>query len=215
VDQVRGGLRGTVVLGTMQAQAMREINIPDLLAAFRVEHPEVEIKIRHAGGSMEMAAEVRAGRLDMAFVALASRRWPGLTLTPILREPIELGVPARHPLAGRRSVDLETVSELTLVDLPEGWGTRTSIDRAFAAAGVRRMVSYEVNDTASMLEFIRHGLAVGMLPASLAVDTEDIVFIPIRTHAPQFETALAIPANRRISAVSRALLKMIEARQVS
>jgi DNA-binding transcriptional LysR family regulator len=210
VDQVRGGLRGTVVLGTMQAQAMRRINVPGVLSTFRGEHPDVEVKIRHAGGSTEMAKEVRDGRLDIAFVALPQGRWPGLELARIASEPIELGVPAGHPLAGRRQVELETVSELTLVDLPEGWGTRTSIDRAFAAAGVRRSVTYEVNDTASMLEFIRNGLAVGMLPASFAEGTEGIVFIPIRKPAPQFETALAVPANRRISAASRALLQTIE-----
>lgn len=210
VDQVRGGLRGTVVLGTMQAQAMRRIDLPRLLAAFRLAHPSVEVKIRHAGGSMQMATEVRDGRLDIAFVALQGERWPGLELAPIAREPIELGVPAAHPLASRRSVDLETVSRLTLVDLPEGWGTRTSIDGAFAAVGVRRSVTYEVNDTASMLEFIRTGLAVGMLPASFAEGTEGIVFIPIRKHPPEFQTALAVPANRRISAASGALLETIK-----
>jgi DNA-binding transcriptional LysR family regulator len=210
VDQVRGGLRGTVVLGTMQAQAMRAINVPDVLASFRAEHPGVEIKIRHSGGSMAMAEDVREGRLDMAFVALP--RWTGLRLIPITREVIQLGVPAGHPLARRRTVSLEAVSRLTLVDLPEGWGTRTSIDRSFVAAGVRRTVTYEVNDTSSMIEFIRTGLAVGMLPSSFAEETEDIVFIPITAHAPQFETALALPAERRISAASRALLDTINQR---
>jgi DNA-binding transcriptional LysR family regulator len=75
---------------------------------------------------------------------------------------------------------------------------------------VRRSVTYEVNDTASMLEFIRTGLAAGMLPASFAHGTEGIVFVPIGRHAPQFETALAVPANRRISAAARALLQAIK-----
>jgi DNA-binding transcriptional LysR family regulator len=212
VDQVRGGLRGTVVLGTMQAQAMRAINVPGLLSGFRAEHPEVEVKIRHAGGSTQMAAEVRDGRLDLAFVAVPGHRWTGLELTPIAREPIKLGVPAGHPLATRSWVDLETVSRLTLVDLPEGWGTRSSIDRAFAAAGVHRTVTYEVNDTASMIEFISRGMAVGMLPASFADGSADIAFIPIRTHSPWFETALAVSATRRMSAAAGALLEMIKRR---
>ena len=48
VDEVRGGLRGTVVLGTMQAQGMRAIDVPGLLAEFRRDHPAVEVQIRHA-----------------------------------------------------------------------------------------------------------------------------------------------------------------------
>jgi len=70
VDEARGGLRGTVVLGTMQAQGMRAVDLAGILAAFRAEHPAVEVEIRHVGGSSEMADEVRGGRLDLAFVAL-------------------------------------------------------------------------------------------------------------------------------------------------
>lgn len=43
VDQVRGGLRGTVALGIMQADASGTINVAALLAAFRVEHPRVKL----------------------------------------------------------------------------------------------------------------------------------------------------------------------------
>ena len=212
IDQVRGGLRGSVVLGTMQAQAMHAMDLPGTLAAFRREHPGVEVTIRHAGGSTQMAGELRAGRLDVAFVALPGGRWSGLELTPIAREPIELAVPAAHPLSTRRSVDLATVAEQTLVDLPEGWGTRAASDRAFAAAGVSRTVTYEVNDTASMIEFIRTGLAVGMLPPSFAEGDDAIEFVAVRPHSPQFETALAVPSSRRLSAAARALVETIKQR---
>src|SRR6201988_4792355 len=39
VDEARGGLRGTIVLGTMQAQGMRAIDFDGVLAGFRAEHP--------------------------------------------------------------------------------------------------------------------------------------------------------------------------------
>ena len=212
VDQVRGGLRGTVVLGTMQAQAMYRINLPRLLAAFKDEHPAVALNVRHAGGSSEMTDEVRHGRLDLAFVALPGRSWPGVRLTPLGREPIALALPAGHPLAGRVSIELAELRDQTLVDLPTGWGTRMAIDRSFAAAGVRRTVTYELNDTSSMIEFIRHGLALGMLPPSFIGDVEGIVTVPIRHHVPQFEVAIATPAHRRLTAAAQALLQAIERR---
>src|SRR5919198_4025886 len=74
VDQVSGGLRGTLRIGTMQGQAMRAISVPRLLARFRAEHPGVEIQVGHTGGSVLMAEHVRAGRLDLAFVSLPERR---------------------------------------------------------------------------------------------------------------------------------------------
>src|ERR1700748_2140438 len=76
VDQVRGGLRGTIVLGTMQAQAMHALTLPGLRGSFRLRHPHVTVNVRHAGGSSAIADEVREGRLDLGFVALTGRTWP-------------------------------------------------------------------------------------------------------------------------------------------
>jgi DNA-binding transcriptional LysR family regulator len=194
VDQVRGGLRGSVVLGTMQAQAMHSVHVPGLLSAFRERYPGVNVNVRHAGGSAAMADEVRQGRLDLAFVALPGRSLPGLHLVPLTSEPIALVVAAGHRLAGRAGVELAQLQEETLTDLPSGWGTRMAIDRSFAAAGVHRTVAYEVNDTTSVIEFIRHGLAVGMLPPSFVDGIDGITTVPIRHHAPQFELAIATAA---------------------
>ena len=210
VDEARGGLRGRVMLGTMQAQGMRAIDLAGILAAFRAEHPAVEVEIRHVGGSSEMAHEVREGRLDLAFVALPGDGPSGLELIPLAREPIMLAVAAGHPLADSADIELAAVRDETLVDLPTGWGIRMAVDRSFVAAGVTRTVTYEVNDTATMIDFIRNGLAIGLLPRSLVETIEDIAFVTIRDHPPQFQTAIAIPANRLLAAATRAMLETIK-----
>ncbi len=210
VEEASGGLRGTVVLGTMQAQGMRAIDLAGVLAAFRAEHPRVEVKIRHSGGSSAMAEEVREGRLDLAFVSLPGDTPAGLELLPLASEPIMLALPAGHPLAVTADIEISALRDEPLVDLPAGWGIRMAVDRAFATAGVTRTITYEVNDTATLVEFIRTGLAIGMLPPSLVETSGDIAFVPIRDHPPQFQTAVAIPANRRLSAATRAMLETIK-----
>ena len=120
-----------------------------------------------------------------------------------------LAVPADHPIAARKHVELAALRDQTIVDFPDGWGIRMANDRAFAAAGVTRTIAYEVNDTSSVIGFIRHGLAIGLLPASLIEDTDGILFVPIRGRAPQFLTAVATPSNRRTSAATRALLRAL------
>ena len=210
VDEARGGLRGRVVLGTMQAQGMRALDLAGILAVFRAEHPGVEVAIRHSGGSAEMAREVIDGRMDLAFVALPGDAPPGLKLIPLASEPIMLAVPAGHPFAARTRVELASLRDQTLVDVPAGWGIRMAVDRAFTAAGVGRSIAFEVNDTATMVEFIRTGLAIGLLPRSFADPAAEIAFVPIRDHPPQFQTAIAIPANRQLSAATRAMLAAIE-----
>jgi DNA-binding transcriptional LysR family regulator len=207
VDQVRGGLRGTVNLGIMQADARGAIDAVRLLAAFRAEHPGVELHARQAN-SAEMAAQVRDGRLDFAFLALPSRRTTGLQLTPLGREPMPLAVHDAHRLARRPDVELAATAEETFADGPPGFGTRIAVDRAFAAAGVQRRVALEVNDTQTLVDFVRHGVAAAFLPRSFVRDEQGIAFVPVRRHAPVFETYIAEPTARRASAAAAALLTM-------
>jgi DNA-binding transcriptional LysR family regulator len=210
VDEVRGGLRGTVVLGAMQAQAMRALTLAQLIAAFRVQHPDVEVLLRQAG-SFEMAAAVRDGRLDLAFVGIG-RAPAGVTLIQLAREPMQLVCSTAHPLARRQSVELDALVGEPFAELPQGWGTRVATDAAFAAAGLARNVAYEINDTASIFDFVRQGLTVAIMPRSFTEDATGIAFTPIRRHAPVFETSLAVPANRRPSSAASALRETIEQR---
>ncbi len=208
VDAVSGGVRGTIILGTLQAQGMRSIDVAGMLAEFRAEHPGVEVQIRQ-GSSTEMTTKVREGELDLAFVALPDQRFPGVELVTLASEPIVLAVTADHPLAARNRVELALLSSETIIDFPDGWGIRIANDRAFAAAGVTRKIAYEVGDTASVIGFIRHGLAVGLLPTSFFEDKSGVVFVPIRGRAPQFLTAIATPSNRRPTAATQALLQTL------
>jgi DNA-binding transcriptional LysR family regulator len=210
VDEVRGGLRGTVMLGAMQAQAMRTLTLAELIAAFRVQHPDVEVLLRQAG-SLEMAAAVRDGRLDLAFVGIG-RAPAGVTLVRLAREPMQLICNTAHPLARLQSVELAALVDEPFAELPQGWGTRVATDAAFAVAGLRRNVAYEINDTASIFDFVRHGLTVAIMPPSFTEDATGIAFKSIRHHAPVFETSLAVPANRRPSAAANALRDTIEQR---
>jgi DNA-binding transcriptional LysR family regulator len=209
VDEVRGGLRGTLRLGTMQGQAMRPISVPRLVASFRAEHPGVDVQVSHVGGSVTMAEQVRAGLLDLAFVSLPDRRPPGLTLTSLSSQRMQLACAPDHPLATRKEVDLAGVADEPFIEFPEGWGTRMSTDRAFAVAGVRRDIVYEVNDVASVIDFVSSGLAVALISPSLVIEGDDVALVPVRRHAPHFEVSVVVSATRRRSAVLEAFLKTV------
>jgi len=215
VDEVRGGMRGTVALGTMQGQVMRAISVPALLAAFRFERPAVDVQVSHGGGSDVMADQVREGRLDLAFLSFPGRRSPGLRLTVLASEIVCLVCAPDHPLARRVDVELEDLADETFADHPEGWGTRATTDRSLADAGVRRDVAYELNDTATLIEFVRQGLAIALIPPSLAAGADGLAFVPLRRHAPVFRTSIAAPADRPLGPPAQALLELVMRRSSS
>ena len=188
---------------------MRAIDVAALLAELRADHPAVDVHIRHAaGGSREMALHVREGRLDLAFVAVSGGEVPGVELIHLAREPIVLVAPATHPLAKprhyRRSAPRPRRSSLK-----DGASAQRTTGPS-RPPELTRTITYEVNDTASLIDFVRHGLAVAMMPPSLVDDRDGLALIPIRDHPTEFVTAVATPSNRRLSAAARALLETIE-----
>lgn len=202
------GITGTVSLGIMQSMRPPAPNVAGILAAFDTSHPRVRVGIRHGGGSLAMAEQIVNGQLDLGFVSGVDPS-PDLELTPLSRQAIQFACRADHPLAGRSGLELHTLQGEVWADLPPRWGTRELNDRAFAATGATREIAYEINDTSTLVEFVRHGLAVTMLPQSLIGDREGIASIPIGHHRPYFEISVAVPTNRRQGPAAKALLAHI------
>ncbi len=205
IADVRRGLRGTLAIGTMQALSAGPVDLARLLAEFRGSHPLLEVRLRYAaGGSGELAEQLRDGRVDLAILSLPQRRPAGISLTPLTSEAMVLVCPLEHRFARRRSIRLRELTGEQFIDHPRGWGTRMSIDRAFSAAGVQRQVEFEVGDTPSVVNLVRHGLGVALLPPSIVVDSDRVVMVPVHGRSPLWEISLATPTNRPVSAAARA-----------
>lgn len=204
VSDVRSGVRGTVSLGIMQAQRAPAPNVAAVLSSFRISHPDVEVRVRHGGGSQELTQAVRDGALDLGFASLLD--YPaGVDATRLSREAMEVACHPEHPFASRPDLELHLLANEVMADLPRPWGVRIANDAAFAAAGVTRRIDYEINDVSTLVEFVRHGLALTLLPASLIGDVSGIVTVPVRRHRPYFEVSVVTPSSRRLSAATLAL----------
>lgn len=209
VDEVRGGLRGTLRLGILQSSASSgPTSVGAVLAAFRIEHPGVDVVVRQ-GGSLVSADAVRAGELDLAFLGLPDEETPGLRSSTLRVDEQQLACPAGHPFAQRADVALEELAGEPFADVPPTWGVRLGNDRAFAAAGVPHDVTYEINDLGTVVDFVRHGLAVACMPPRM-VDDPRIAFVPLREHAPRFVVSLVAPADRPSGPVARAFVAVAE-----
>src|SRR5579875_126563 len=93
VDEVRGGLRGSVRIGTMTAVGL--VDLPALLGRFHREHPDVSLHLSVApSGSRGLVAALTEGTLDLAFVSLPGPPPAQLTLRDLGASPLDLLVPA-------------------------------------------------------------------------------------------------------------------------
>jgi DNA-binding transcriptional LysR family regulator len=81
--------------------------------------------------------------------------------------------------------------------------------RAFAAADLQRRVAFEVNDTASVVAYVREGLGIALLPPSLVAGVPGVVAIPIVGDPAVFEASLATRAEEEQTAATRALIATV------
>lgn len=136
---------------------------------------------------------------------LAPEGAQGLRFETLAGKRMVLVVPTTHHLAGRTGVELAELVDETFADFPPGRGARTLTDRAFAAAGSgSRTIAYEVDDATSLVDLVRHGLAISILPPSLAEPNDDLVHVTLAGNELLFETALATSTVRRLSAAAAA-----------
>jgi DNA-binding transcriptional LysR family regulator len=216
VDQVRGGLRGTVRIGTLTSIGVRPasrglfvVDLPQVLGRFHVTHPLVTFHLRTSPrGTAGHLEAIVAGELDLAMVS--TRNAPdGVRLHHLGSIQWSFVCPQRHRLAAATSVSLEDIADETFVDFPVGWGNRTMTDRAFASAGVVRSVPYEAADQETALGLVRNGLGVTLAPRIGNENEEGLAIVDFDEGLLRMPVAMALPSDRPPSAATAALLANI------
>lgn len=178
VAAAAGEIRGRLAVGAIPT--VTAVDLPATLKRFHLRHREVRISLR-AGHSEELVDRVRQGTLDVAFLGLPLGPRPkGVRGRELARGHLVAVVPPGHPLADHEEVNLARLADEPFVDFPAGTAGRVQSDDAFAAAGVRREVAFEVTAPDPMARLIRQGLGIGMLPAAFVHEFPDLPVVRLR-----------------------------------
>jgi len=92
------------------------MRLAETVIRFAARFPFVEV-VPEAVPARQAVGDVSAGRLDVAVVGLPVLA-PSLTISPLSDERVVAAVPHRHPLSGRRELDLRQLAETPLIVLP-------------------------------------------------------------------------------------------------
>ncbi|QEO10673.1 LysR family transcriptional regulator [Protaetiibacter larvae] len=161
-------LAGSLRVGAEQCLGAVDVNL--LLERFHRRYPAVDIQFTQAG-SHQLLGLVQDGELDVAFVAAAEV--PSALVTHELgRRPVVLLCPDDHPLANRATVSLDELTDDDFVDFRPSWGVRTLTDAAFAAQGIERAVRCSVDDVHTLIDLVRRGLGIALVPQHVAFKPE-------------------------------------------
>ncbi|QIB41831.1 LysR family transcriptional regulator [Streptomyces aureoverticillatus] len=181
VAAASGEIRGRLTVGSIPT--VTAVDLPAVLRDYRGRYPQVRISLR-AGSSERLVDMVRDGTLDAAFLGVP----PGFRIQGVHDRELAHGqhvavVAPDHPLAAEHEVDLRHLADEAFVDFADGSAARAQSDQAFAAAGLRREVAFEVSGVELMARMVRHGLGVALLPATFAAELHGLRCVPI-TNGP-------------------------------
>jgi DNA-binding transcriptional LysR family regulator len=141
--------------------------VPKALVRMRATEPDLEVNVSE-GTVEELVAAVRDGTLHLAVLfqdaALPRREHEDLERQDLFDEPMVAALPPRHPLARRRTIDLER-----LADDPWTAPSRDGlIHRACVAAGFEPNIAFLTRDVLAFRELVASGLAVTLTGRLLA-----------------------------------------------
>lgn len=143
-----------------------EYLLPPLLAAFRAEHPQVEVQMT-ISDTADVASRLLADEADVGVIGSTIEQ-PGLRLERLVSDEVVLAVPPDHPFARREQVAVEELRGQPLILREEGSGTRRSVEAALAQAGAtlpRDSVVLILGSTHAILQAVAQGLGMGFVSA--------------------------------------------------
>lgn len=204
-DEITGLQSGTVRIGAIESFAMHRL--PALIREFTALHPN--IRFETTVGDYEIVENLLVSEvIDCGFISSAMTK--KLRFTPLMQDELIALLPASHPLAGEKSLTLETISRLDFI-VP-GEGTNYDIGRIFKQAGIKLNVRMAVNYDYVAIAMVNCGLGVTIMPNLILSGLSDcgctIPLSPRRFRTIGFATNGASP----VSPACRAFLRFVRER---
>ncbi|MBM4361245.1 MAG: LysR family transcriptional regulator [Deltaproteobacteria bacterium] len=184
--------------------------VPTTIAEFGALYPGVRFEVREEG-SRAVEDDVVAERLELGIVTLPTRSRE-LEVRPLRRDRIVLVAGARHPLAGRRWIDVGALQGLGLVGFESDSAIRRLIDDALRGAGVTMNVQMELRSIAAILEMVARTQLLGFV-SQLGVEGRGrelgVRVVQVRGLSIDRRLAVISKLGRPLSSAARAFAAML------
>jgi DNA-binding transcriptional LysR family regulator len=178
--RVASGEEGRLTVGFSGSVMFTEL--PIAIQQYRRAYPRVELQLREMWTSDQLAA-LADGSIDVGFLRDGERR-PELEITPLLREPFHVALPADHALRRQRIVDPASFEGEPFVLFARRMGN-LAFDRTMRCcldAGFQPTIVQDAPQFPTLIRLVAAGLGISLVPACVATVTfPGAIFRPIRS----------------------------------
>lgn len=180
-QRAAAGAVGRVRVGFTESASFNP-RVTESLRAFRSSYPEVEVSLEEHQ-SIALAAGLREGRLDVAFLRPPLRTDEDLAFDLLEEEQLVVALPTGHRLAGRHEVALDDLATETFILYPRAVrpGLADAVVTACEAAGFTPKVGQYAPQLSSTINLVAASLGISIVPESMCTLQSGVVaYRPIR-----------------------------------
>lgn len=184
------GDSGTLSIAATHSQA--RYALPSAVHDFLSTHPQVQFQL-HQGSPTQVAQMLQSGEADIGIASHELAEHPDLVALPCYRWTHSIIVPPGHALLDG-PLTLQRLAEHPLITYEHGFTGRSSIDTAFARAGLSPQVALTAMDADVIKTYVGLGIGVGVI-AAIAFDEQrdaPLVALDARQLFPINTTSVAV-----------------------
>ena len=166
--------------------------IGPLIKAFHNLYPNITLSIQEMSQE-QMEKQLLDDEFDVG-IAFAEVHSAEIGTQTLLVETLALVVNKDHPLARHQTIDLQTLSEQSLVLLSHEFVTRGQIEHYCRQHSIKPQVLMEANSLSAVLEIIHHTQLTTLLPSNIVSNRDELIAIAL---APSLLQRTAVLLQRK------------------
>ena len=166
--------------------------IGPLIKAFHNLYPNITLSIQEMSQE-QMEKQLLDDEFDVG-IAFAEVHSAEIETQTLLVETLALVVNKDHPLARHQTIDLQTLSEQSLVLLSHEFVTRGQIEHYCRQHSIKPQVLMEANSLSAVLEIIHHTQLTTLLPSNIVSNRDELIAIAL---APSLLQRTAVLLQRK------------------
>ncbi len=207
LDGIRGLRRGRINLAVVSTA---KYFVPQLLASFRKEYPELEIRLA-VNNRNSVIEQLVGNEVDLAIMGRAPQA-VDMVSEAFADNPHVIIASPEHPLAGRRRIPVAQLAQETFVVREPGSGTRLAMQQFFTQAGVSVKVGMEMASNETIKQAIMAGMGLSFISQhtiGLELQTHRIAVLDVRGLPMIRQWNVAHLANKRLSPMAAAFKSFV------
>lgn len=200
--------QGTIKIGFPTSLA--SFLLPTVISAFKKEHPNVSFHLRQ-GSYRYLINAVKNRELNLVFLGPVPKKDEIIDTKILFTEKISALLPATHPLATKKEIQLADLRNEPFVLFPDGFILNKVVVDACKSVGYTPIVSSEGEDMDALKGLVAAGMGVTLLPESAFYDSAPRRTVRLPLSEPSFtrNVGVVFPHNRELAPSEKIFLEFV------